>query len=134
MVASAVMTFTFASRTPGVLESTFWTRAWHAAQVMPETLMVTRTELSFAREVWAAGRAAFAGRRLRVVAVEFMSVLLHDEAAAKHAHAAGELVRSGARRRELDAGPLVRREEATDPEPRDHHFLGATRILPAIEH
>src|SRR6266542_5130419 len=94
---------------------------------------------SFAREVaasgtWAAGRAAFAGRRVRVVAVEFMSVLLHDEAAAKHAHAAGELVRSGARRRELDAGPLVRREEATDPEPRDHHFLGATRILPAIEH
>src|SRR6266545_7631604 len=118
MVASAVMRLTFASRTPGALESTFWTRAWHAAQVMPETLTVTRAKPSYARNggstgACASGGAASAKRGLRAVAGAFMvSVLLHDEAAAKHAHAAGELVGSGVQRRNVDAGPLVHRKEA----------------------
>jgi hypothetical protein len=60
--ASVVMRFTLASSTPGAEESDFCTRAWHAAQVMPETWRVTRAEAGFAAD------SSLDGSALRAIA------------------------------------------------------------------
>ena len=60
--ASVVIRFTLASSTPGAAASAFCTRAWHAAQVMPETWIVTRAGAGFGYE------SSLAGSALRAIA------------------------------------------------------------------
>src|SRR5919197_1860585 len=59
------MRFTLASSTPGALERAFWTRAWHAAQVIPETLNVNRTEARGGRASITSTASALGGATVR---------------------------------------------------------------------
>src|SRR5690606_26079895 len=104
---------TFASVTPGVWLSVRCTREEQAAQVIPDTGIVTFFTGAAGRvPPAAAGTGAPAlSFSSRVAIVPAFRVIDHREPPAEHAHAAGELVIPGLAGRELHRRLLVRGQE-----------------------
>src|SRR5512147_2920854 len=122
------MRFTPASTTPGCFCSVRWTRAWQAAQVIPDTGMrIVRSPATGA----ASGAAGIGSESCITFSARPItsSSSLRDNGAVEHRHAAGELVPARCGGRDVDRRRAIGREELPDSEGGEDHLLRAGRRL-----
>src|SRR5690349_2052425 len=117
------MRFTPASTTPGCFCSVRCTRAWQAAQVIPETgIRTVRSPATAGAPAVASGAGSCSCITFSARAITTSSSL-RDHGAVEHRHPAGELVAAGRGRGDLHRGRSVGREELPDPEGGENDLL-----------